>query len=610
MNLADFQLDMDMLQTMTSQQQQHIQSQQAQAMNDFERMDMFFQGSHPQKTQFMNMATSKATTDISTPLYHVTQPNEYFDQSDVLTPLISPAITPSFSYTQKIHNGTIGSDVDFSPLSSPAMVPQQDQEYEGYRHQNSQHLQAQHQQSQYHQLHQLQRDYQTVQDNLSPSSGDNHQLSPDQMCEQYEQLENAKRMITRRLSELQNGQPFQDNYGGKLIRNISTRQSDNLLNYSSHDSGEGLARQAAQLEPVTPASLMNMRQRQKSKVSFSQLPETAKATINQVDVTDGLSSNQNSPILDINGYSGSPPTSSLTNAANGRGKRKTKQNADSKPTQKRRRSSNRGEKQHGPTFNNNPHGSLPHKHVSPRALKPLLVSPSLAPDQHPPSYPRLNSSRSGQKQLQPLTTHQKQPQDGLPNVDDAEHILATRSNYQNLMEGKAAALGIAFTSQIKSGLEVRRTAHKAAEQKRRDSLKEWFDRLRHEVEEGYVKKKSGLTTKVIREQQREKRDGRPEQLEQQHQKRVDDDDGDGGGDDDEDIGALKPLSKVLLLRYAYEYIAHLKDTLTERDDIISRLTSHGAKQQDGIVDEDEDENMDDNSNYEGATTNNAQDSDL
>ncbi|KAI8340849.1 hypothetical protein BC941DRAFT_460063 [Chlamydoabsidia padenii] len=144
-------------------------------------------------------------------------------------------------------------------------------------------------------------------------------------------------------------------------------------------------------------------------------------------------------------------------------------------------------------------------HASPRALKPLLISPGLNPA--PPS-------------------------------SDTEHNLMTRSNYQNLMEGKAAVLG--FSPTIKSGIEVRRTAHKAAEQKRRDSLKEWFERLRHEVEEGYVKGGS---------------------------KRQRDDDDD---DDDEDDPS-KPMSKVLLLRYAYEYIAQLKDSLVERDDLIASL---------------------------------------
>lgn len=161
--------------------------------------------------------------------------------------------------------------------------------------------------------------------------------------------------------------------------------------------------------------------------------------------------------------------------------------------------------------------------ASPRTLKPLLVSPTLQP--------------------------------GL-----SEHMLATRSNYQNLKEGKAAALGIAFTTQIKSGIEIRRTAHKAAEQKRRDSLKEWFDRLRVEVEEGYVKRqKPSILSQVIAE-------------ESSKEKKTE--------DDEEE----KPLSKVLLLQYAYEYIISLKNTLDEKDIEIENILSNTNKrqQEDGI----------------------------
>lgn len=125
---------------------------------------------------------------------------------------------------------------------------------------------------------------------------------------------------------------------------------------------------------------------------------------------------------------------------------------------------------------------------------------------------------------------------------DAEHMLATRSNYQNLMEGKAAALGIAFSSTIKSGLEIRRTAHKAAEQKRRDSLKEWFDRLRREVDEGYVKKNVTPPAPSV-------------------------DDGESSKGDEDG----KPLSKVLLLKYAYEYISLLKSNIEQRDQRILQL---------------------------------------
>ncbi|KAI8988543.1 hypothetical protein BDF20DRAFT_338256 [Mycotypha africana] len=156
---------------------------------------------------------------------------------------------------------------------------------------------------------------------------------------------------------------------------------------------------------------------------------------------------------------------------------------------------------------------------SPRALKPLLVrSPivtavvgtnsrssgnhyngkgntTTAPP-HDNSHTNRHRSNSQYHFIKPASNYY------LPtSIEDAERILATKSNYQNLIEGKAAALGIAFTTEIKSGVEVRRSAHKVAEQKRRDSLKEWFDRLRREVEDGYVKPRKSLLSQVIKAQQ-------------------------------------------------------------------------------------------------------------
>lgn len=133
------------------------------------------------------------------------------------------------------------------------------------------------------------------------------------------------------------------------------------------------------------------------------------------------------------------------------------------------------------------------------------------------------------------------------------------------MEGKGAALGIAFSTQIKSGLEVRRTAHKAAEQKRRDSLKEWFDRLRREVEDGYVKRQKTLMSRVMKAQELEKNTSNKQQ-----QPRGEDDDMTEAAAEEESTD-LKPLSKVLLLQYAYEYIASLKNSLQERDATIEKL---------------------------------------
>jgi hypothetical protein len=197
-------------------------------------------------------------------------------------------------------------------------------------------------------------------------------------------------------------------------------------------------------------------------------------------------------------------------------------------------------------------------HSSPRALKPLLISPTLNPGIKPLPSSIIPTNNGG------LSSANR-----VDSVEDAERILATRSNYQNLMEGKGAALGIAFSTQIKSGLEVRRTAHKAAEQKRRDSLKEWFDRLRREVEDGYVKRQKTLMSQVIKAQE----------LEKNSNKKNNNTGASTGGEDEDmedvaavDSNAMKPLSKVLLLQYAYEYISSLKSTLDERDATIAKLT--------------------------------------
>ncbi|KAJ1946633.1 hypothetical protein GGF37_001047 [Kickxella alabastrina] len=56
--------------------------------------------------------------------------------------------------------------------------------------------------------------------------------------------------------------------------------------------------------------------------------------------------------------------------------------------------------------------------------------------------------------------------------------LATKSNYQNILSGDSEALGLTYHKEFKTGLEKRRTNHKQAEQKRRDSLKSSFEDLK------------------------------------------------------------------------------------------------------------------------------------
>ncbi|KAG0070129.1 hypothetical protein BGZ92_004547 [Podila epicladia] len=59
--------------------------------------------------------------------------------------------------------------------------------------------------------------------------------------------------------------------------------------------------------------------------------------------------------------------------------------------------------------------------------------------------------------------------------------LASKSNYQNILDGDHTALGLSYNTDLHSGIELRRTSHKAAEQKRRDSLKHCFDDLRQMI---------------------------------------------------------------------------------------------------------------------------------
>ncbi|KAK4511526.1 uncharacterized protein ATC70_012741 [Mucor velutinosus] len=86
-------------------------------------------------------------------------------------------------------------------------------------------------------------------------------------------------------------------------------------------------------------------------------------------------------------------------------------------------------------------------------------------------------------------------------------------------------------------LETRRCAHKVAEQKRRDTLKEGFDSLREEIADILILD-SGQPAQKVREEKEKQ---------------------------------VKFMSKVLLLQHSYEYIVRLKTDSQLKDEKLSRM---------------------------------------
>ncbi|CAG8518643.1 19149_t:CDS:2 [Racocetra persica] len=126
--------------------------------------------------------------------------------------------------------------------------------------------------------------------------------------------------------------------------------------------------------------------------------------------------------------------------------------------------------------------------ISPR-MNPVTMSPMILPssgrkivhtNQAVRSPSTLNPSKSPQTLKLTISPSLKPKLPGVLANEVAEK-LASQSNYKNILEGTSKSLGISYSSEVHSSLESRRTTHKAAEQKRRDSLKQSFDELKKVV---------------------------------------------------------------------------------------------------------------------------------
>ncbi|CAM0135174.1 unnamed protein product [Umbelopsis sp. WA50703] len=421
----------------------------------------------------------------------------YTNKEDILTPLMSPARTPSFPGQ---HDAThlMNNDTHFSPLASPAMIPQND-----------------------------------MANNINQSEQlpEYMSISAETMQEHYRRLEEAKIALEEQLWELKSKQPIPVNKNPRKRPSTSNTAAETQapLHATLHDSNavahhtyssshsspqvSDAIQRPSRMSPATPASLM--------KMSISPSPSSSKRNRKRNSSVKAANISMPPPQM---------PSPSVQPMTPGRSVLSTP------PSLKPR---------------------LPSVSASPRTLKPLLTSPTMTPT--------FGSSAS---------------------AEEAARILAAKSNYQNLREGKTAALGINFSPGIHSGIEIRRSAHKAAEQKRRDNLKEWFDRIRIELEEGYFDSMPHLGEEENAETKQE------ESTKNEDAGSTSDVEGDGIGgkkeESEEEGGAAgsnasgsnnkqQPMSKVLLLQYSYEYILKLKNELRERDDKIHNLEAELSK---------------------------------
>ncbi|CAG8528690.1 3749_t:CDS:2, partial [Ambispora gerdemannii] len=171
------------------------------------------------------------------------------------------------------------------------------------------------------------------------------------------------------------------------------------------------------------------------------------------------------------------------------------------------------------------------------SLSPVALGPTAAQTRSPQA-------------LKPTISPNLKPKLSGALADEVAEQLAQKSNYQNILEGTAQSLGISYSSDLQSSLESRRTTHKAAEQKRRDSLKQCFDELKR-----VVPYKSMLGKNIIIANSNN-------------------DDGDnsssGGGGKNGD-GTMKNVSKLFLLKRAHDHIVELQEQNKDKDNIIAKL---------------------------------------
>ncbi|KAL0097157.1 helix-loop-helix DNA-binding domain-containing transcription factor [Phycomyces blakesleeanus] len=411
---------------------------------------------------------------------------DYGDEEEFFTPLVSPAMLPTYnSHTQmRVQENTV-----FSPLTSPALHPSSQHAFamnsDGHFHRPSSESLLQQKLAQ---IEQQQQQLRSAHQQQTQGQGSNLAAYPSPRASFTHESPSirpipAKTQSLRRKIALSSPQINATNtIQSPHLHPVSHNQQEHIP-YSASAYSPRLnpqpSKEASFIAPATPSLLMRLG--------------------GGSNLSSGITSNTPTSAVD---NMPSLPAPLLEDSVKKATKRRRISEATSFSCSPRQTATD--------SSTLSPMGLRPQLvTASPRALKPL-ISPSLQP----------NGKRMS-----------------LIDEEAAVALLATKSNYMHLKEGKAKSLGIEFSTNIQSGIENRRTAHKAAEQKRRDTLKQSFDSLREEIAEAMVEEE-----KVAEEEAR-----------YQKEKEV------------------KQMSKVVLLQHSYEYILRLKSDSRRKDNKMTRL---------------------------------------
>ncbi|GAN01892.1 conserved hypothetical protein [Mucor ambiguus] len=472
--------------------------------------------SHTTPQNSNNNNTNAMIQSYHTPMQHPVQqqnmPLEDFqDEEEFFTPLVSPAMAPTYNdHTYQSLNGINNHDNIFSPLSSPALNPSPSIGDQSTLQQKLAFIERQ--QQQLRNMHnQLRPAVSKASPILKSTNGFTSPLvnfSYDSNNSNSATKMNTKKALQQKIamsSPQFNGsprsfavpkstKPMESPLALKPLTphtsfvNKSPAKSTNtsLSSNSSSSSNNGF------IAPATPSLLMKLGG---GGAGSNNNNNNMTSSPSSVPISSSSSAVDNMPVL---------PAAMLEDAPSS-GKAKPE-------SSKRRRISQQSAVFSSPGLSPNDNNSLvspagPRPQQSPRALKPL-ISPSLHP----------NGKR--------LSTIEE---------ETARALLTSKSNYENLKEGKAKSLGIDFNTTIQSGIENRRSAHKAAEQKRRDTLKQSFDSLRTEIIEAMVEEEAEEAVDLSELRNTKEKD-------------------------------VKQMSKVVLLQHSYEYILRLKSDNKRKDE--------------------------------------------